>query len=131
MKKLLLLSLLMMGIASASTGEHTKRMNTMKKLENGMETILKGLMYNNKKILLKGVDIVKENTKDIKSFNIKNEEGKGFKRKKYAETEAKAIAVEAERIFKAFKKANRNRMLDSFRKLQNRCMSCHALIREW
>jgi len=88
-------------------------------------------MYNNKSMVLKGVDEIKENTNDISSFDIKNKEGVSFKPKRYSITEANAISELAEDILVAFKKGNRNRVLDSYRRLQNRCMTCHALIRKW
>jgi len=131
MKKIVWLPLLVLSLACAENTEETKRVQTMQNLEHGMETILKGMMYNNKSILIKGVDAIQENTKDINSFDIKNEEGKSFKPKEYSETEAKAISSLAEDIMVSFKKANRSKMLDKFRKLQNQCMNCHALIRKW
>ena len=131
MKKIVMFSLLAFAMIHAEEAEQDLRIKTMQNLEGGMETILKGLMYNNKSIILKGVDAIKENTKNIALFDIKNEEGVNFKAKKYSETEAKALTSLAEDILYRFKKGNRRRSLDSFRKLQNQCMNCHALIRKW
>lgn len=131
MKKIILLPLLISGIVYAQDAEKSTRIQTMQNLESGMSTIQKGLMYNNKNIVFKGVDEIKSNTKDINSFDIKNEEGVSFKPKKYSETEAKAIGKLAEDILTAFKKGNKNRVLDTYRRLQNQCMTCHALIRKW
>jgi len=131
MKKIMLLSLLVSVVIYAQDTEQSKRIETMQNLELGMETILKGLMYNNKNILIKGVDEIRENTKDINAFNIKNNKDRNFKPKKYAETESKVLANLAEDILVSFNKANRSRSLDTFKKLQNQCMNCHALIRKW
>ena len=27
--------------------------------------------------------------------------------------------------------ADKNRLLDTFRRMQNRCMTCHSLVRKW
>ena len=131
MKKIMLLSLLVSVVIYAQDAEQNKRIETMQNLEVGMETILKGLMYNNKNILIKGVDEIGENTKHIQAFNIKNDKDRNFNPKKYAETEAKVLVNLAEDILVSYNKANRSRALDSFKKLQNQCMNCHALIRKW
>jgi len=131
MKKIMLLSLLVSVVIYAQDTEKNNSVETMQNLENGLETILKGMMYNNKNILIKGVDEIKENTKDIHAFNIKNEKDRNFKPKKYAETESKVIANLAEDILVSFNKGDRRRSVDNFKKLQNQCMNCHALIRKW
>jgi len=131
MKKIMLLSLLVSAVIYAQDTEKNNSIETMQNLENGLETILKGMMYNNKNILIKGVDEIKENTKDINAFNIKNDKDKNFKPKKYAETESKVIANLAEDILVSFNKGDRRRSVDNFKKLQNQCMNCHALIRKW
>jgi hypothetical protein len=88
-------------------------------------------LYNNRNIVEKGVVEVKLNTKDISRFDIKNDKGTRFKAKKYSMTEALAIEKLAEDILIAFDKGKRNRVLDTYRRLQNQCMTCHALVRKW
>jgi len=131
MKKIMLLSLLVSVTIYAQDTNQSKRIETMQNLELGLETILKGMMYNNKNILLKGVDEIGENAKDINAFNVKNEKDRNFKPKKYAETQSKVITKLAEDILVAFNKGDKRRSLDNFKKLQNQCMNCHALIRKW
>ncbi len=131
MKKIMLLSLLVSVVIYAQDAGQKKRIETMQNLEIGMETILKGLMYNNKNILIKGVDELGENAKDIDAFNIKNDQDRNFKPKKYAETQSKVVTSLAEDILAAFNKGDRRRSVDNFKKLQNQCMNCHALIRKW
>lgn len=131
MKKIILLPLLILGIACAEETEQAKRIQTMQKLEAGMSTIQKGMMYNNKSIVIKGVDEIHLNTKDISSFDIKNEKGVSFKAKEYSITEAKAIDALADDMLKAFKKGDKNRILDTYRRMQNQCMTCHEIVRKW
>ena len=126
-----MLSLLVFAVMQVDAAEKDIRIKTMQNLENGMETILKGMMYNNKSIILKGVDAIKENTKNIALFDIKNEEGVNFKAKKYSETEAKALGRLAEEILNKFSAGEKRRSLDYFKRLQNQCINCHALIRKW
>jgi len=131
MKKIILLPLLVLGIAFAEDANQTKPVQTMQNLESAMATIQKGMMYNNQSIVAKGVEEIKLNTKDISSFDIKNKEGENFKAKKYSMTQALAIEKLADNILVAFRKENRNRVLDTYRRMQNQCMTCHALIRKW
>ena len=131
MKKIILLSLLVSVVIYAQDTEQNKRIETMQNLEIGMETILKGLMYNNKNILIKGVDELGENAKHIDAFNIKNDKDRNFKPKKYAETQSKVVTALAEDVLTSFSKGDRRRSVDNFKKLQNQCMNCHSLIRKW
>lgn len=134
MKKIILLPLLVLGIAYAGQTEQTEKANrvlTMQNLEAGMATIQKGMMYNNKSIIAKGVEEIHLNTKNISSFDIKNDDGVSFKAKKYSITEAKALDSLADNMVKAFKKGDKNRILDTYRRMQNQCMTCHAIVRKW
>lgn len=127
----MLLPLLVSVVIYAQEADKKQSIQTMQNLQNGLETMLKGMMYNNKSILIKGVDEIKENTKEISAFNITNEKDRNFKPKKYAETQTKVLASLAEDVLVSFNKADTRRSLDNFKKLQNQCMNCHALIRKW
>ena len=131
MKKIILLPLLVLGIACAEETEQAKRIQTMQNLETAMSTIQKGMMYNSKSIVAKGVNEIQLYTKNISSFDIKNEKGVSFQAKKYSITEAKAIDTLADDMLKAFKKGDKNRILDTYRRMQNQCMTCHAIVRKW
>jgi len=131
MKKLILIPLLALGVLQAADTNNTKRIETMQNLEKAMGTIQKGLMYNNRSIIENGINDLKTHTKDINAFNIENEKDSRFKAKKYAVTESKAIAVLADDILKGYDKKSKNRVLDTYRRLQNRCMICHQLVRKW
>ena len=139
MKKTILLPLLILGVihaaeATKATDVSEAKVNqaqTMQDLEIGMGSIQKGLMYNDKNMVQKGVDEVKKNTKDIDAFDIKNEDGKSFKAARYSQTESKAIAQLADDLMKGFDKGDKNRVLDTYRRMQQRCMICHEIIRKW
>ena len=131
MRKIFALSLLACSLVWGAETESELRIKTMQNLEKGMETILKGLMYNNKNIILNGVDTINENTKNISLFNIKEEEGVNFKPKKYSKAEAQVLNDLAESVLTSFKKGDRRKSLNDFKRLQNQCMNCHALIRKW
>lgn len=138
MKKIILLPLLVLGFANAAeTPKATEapkantQAQTMQGLESAMATIQKGLMYNNESMVKEGTDAIKKGTQDIDSFDIKNKENSSFKAKRYSKNEAKALSNLADDMIKAFHKKDRNRILDTYRKMQNQCMTCHRLIRKW
>ncbi len=130
MKKLVLLPLLAIGIATAAEPEVTKAV-TMQGLVQGLATIQKGIMYNNGDIVNQGVDAIKKHAKDIKAFDIQNEKTSSFKAKRFAETEAKALSKLADEIETGFSRHDKNRVLDTYRRIQNQCINCHKIIRKW
>jgi len=138
MKKIILLPLLVWGFATAAEApkatantEAKTEAATMKGLEKSMATIQKGLLYNNESMVKEGTDGIKKNALDIDSFDIKNKENPSFKAKRYSKNEAKAISNLADDMIKAFHRKDKNRILDTYRKMQNRCMTCHKLVRKW
>lgn len=131
MKKVILISILTLGMLQAADTNSTSRAETMQNMEKALTTIQKGFLYNDRAILEKGVKGVKKYAKDINAFDIKNEKGSSFHAKKYAETESKAISSLASDILKGYDRKSRNRVLDSYRKLQNQCIVCHQLVRKW
>jgi len=130
MKKLILLPLLVVGIAIAAEPEVPKAM-TMQGLVQGLATIQKGIMYNNGTIVNQGVEDIKKYAKDINAFNISDEKSKSFKAKRFAETEAKALSKLADDIQTGFIRHDKNRVLDTYRRIQNQCIICHKIIRKW
>jgi|LGVF01.1.fsa_nt_gb cytochrome c556 len=131
MKKMILLPLLVIGMIQAADTDGVNRIQTMQNLEQGLSTIQKGLMYNSGSILLKGVDEIKNNAKDINAFDIKNEKGTQFNAKEFAERESKAISQLADEMKSAYYKGDQNRALDTYRRLQNQCLACHKIVRKW
>lgn len=120
----------MLGIVTAAEAEVT-RAETMQGLVQGLNTIQKGIMYNNGDIVKQGVDAIKKNAKNIDSFDIEDDKTNSFKAKRFAETEAKALAKLADEIEIGFSKHDKNRVLDTYRRMQNQCINCHKIIRKW
>ncbi len=131
MKKMILLPLLAAGMIHAADSNGVDRIQTMQNLEQALSTIQKGIMYNSGSIVQKGVDDLKNNAKNLNAFDIKNEKGSQFKAKEYAENESKAISQLADDIKIAYYKGNQNRVLDTYRRLQNQCIACHKIVRKW
>ena len=137
MKKLLLIpviaSLMLFGAEDNNVTQEKSndQIKTMQNLETAMSTIQKGFLYNNSDLVKNGISSLKENVKNIKSFDIKNDKNKDFDAKKYSIAELKAIGLLADNMLKDFDKGDKEVVLSGFQKTLNRCVTCHLLVRKW
>jgi len=133
MKKILLILSLASAILCANDQNATRseQITTMQNLEVAMATIQKGFLYNNTGFVKEGITSLKDNIKDIKSFDIKNDKNKKFDAKKYSITELKALGVLADQMLIDFDEGNKEIVLGGFQNMLNRCVTCHLLVRKW
>jgi cytochrome c556 len=133
MKKVLLLLLIssVMIFAGDKKDNRLNQIKTMQSLEVAMSTIQKGFLYNNTALVKQGITSLKENVKNIKSFNIKKDKKRDFDAKKYSIAELKAIGILADQMLKDFDKGDKEVVLGGFQKMLNRCITCHLLVRKW
>ena len=133
MKKVILILCLASAtlFASEATTTRQEQIKTMQNLEVSMSTIQKGFLYNNTTFVKQGIASLKDNLKNIKDFDIKNDENKTFDAKKYSTTELKAIGILADQILIDFDKGNKEVVLKGFQNMLNRCITCHLLVRNW
>ena len=136
MKKILLISALASAMLFSNNTEDTKatqqsQIKTMQSLEVAMSTIQKGFLYNNTGLVKQGITSLKDNVKNIKSFDIKNDKKRDFDAKKYSIAELKAIGILADQMLIDFDKGDKEVVLEGFQKTLNRCITCHLLIRKW
>jgi len=148
MKKILIASALLSSLMLAGTtatdsnstkGNSTKideltRVETMQKLEKSMEKIQKGFFYNNTEMVKNAVKDFKGNLKNMDAFILGVEEienGRNFKPKQYAEKEVKALNKLSDEIITAYKKDRKDRATRTYKKMIDRCLTCHRIIRKW
>jgi cytochrome c556 len=132
MKKILLISALTsVMLFSNNTESKEDQIKTMQNLEVAMSTIQKGFLYNNTGLVKQGITSLKDNVKNIKSFDIKNDKKRDFDAKKYSMAELKAIGLLADQMLIDFDKGDKEVILEGFQKTLNRCITCHLLIRKW
>lgn len=122
-------SVLLMAGPAEDNQEKIKK--TMQNLEVSMAFIQKGLLYNHRGKIKKGITSLKSELKDINSFVIKNDETVRFNAKEYAVNETKALDIMASRILDDFDKGNKEAVMVEFQQILNRCVTCHALVRRW
>ena len=132
MKKILLISALTsVMLFSNNTDTKDNQIKTMQNLEVAMSTIQKGFLYNNTGLVKQGITSLKDNVKNIKSFDIKNDKNRDFDAKKYSIAELKAIGILADQMLIDFDKGDKEVVLGGFQKTLNRCITCHLLVRKW
>ncbi len=131
MKRVILSAVLLSGVLLADGAKNVDRVQTMQNMETAMATIQKGFLYNNRNIIANGVQKLKYNTKNINSFKIADIRHDQFKEKDFAKTEAKAISTLADTILDDFDSGNKEKVLDTYRKMQNQCITCHRIVRKW
>ena len=127
MRKLLLTLIAGATIASASSITINATMDLM---EKGMQTIQKGFFYNQKAMILEGIDIVEGankifNTVDTKEFT------KGNRAQQVISNIHSNLAANL-KAFKSSVKANQfaNASIQ-YGKVVNDCVACHTIIRGW
>jgi len=129
MKKVLFTFVILGNFLLMAENIDTKK--TMQALEVSMGTIQKGLLYNHRGILKKGIESLKEEIKNIDSFIIKNDESLNFNAKHYAETEVKALTLLSSKILEDFDSGKKEDVMIAYEQILNRCVTCHKLIRKW
>lgn len=131
MKKLILLPLLAFGMLHAAEKNGVSRIKTMQNMEEGLGSIQRGLMYNDGSLIQDGVQRIQKYAGNINAFKIKEGESSDINTKAYAATASKSISDITANIKKAYKADDKQQVLESYRKLQNECISCHKIIRKW
>ncbi len=127
MKKVILTLVMTSVIALADT---TTVIATMKLMNQGMDDIQSGFLYNNKETLSKGISTLENanaifGTVDVSSFiphNNKVQVTKNINKNLAEDLTAFKKSVEA----KNFSDATAN-----YGKVMNDCISCHIIIRGW
>ena len=131
MKKILLASILVGSVLLMAGNTETNQINTMQSLEVSMSQIQKGLLYNHKGMLKKGITSLRAELGNIKSFVINNDKSIQFNAHEYAQKETKALDMIASRILQDFEDGKKETVMIDYEQMLNRCVTCHALVRRW
>jgi len=131
MKKILLASILVGSVLLMAGNTETNQINTMQSLEVSMSQIQKGLLYNHKGMLKKGIASLRAELGNIKSFVIHNDKSIQFNAHEYAQKETKALDMIASRILQDFEDGKKETVMIDYEQMLNRCVTCHALVRRW
>jgi hypothetical protein len=133
MKKIVAVMVLLSSMVFAQKVVNQTNMKIMKDLEEAISLIQKGFMYNNTNVVENGVAQVRVLVQNSEAFrpNVTKKEA-GFDTYQYAQDEAKVMGDLAERVLTQFKSAkDKDKSLETYQTMLNRCVECHKLIRKW
>ena len=110
-----------------------ERIKDMKVMEEAMSKIQKGLLTNNKKILLKGVDELQEVTHKVEPPIDRDDvlSQKNTYKYKFSKKQGEKIIEFSEDIRTEMLAGNKHGASKGFVKVLDECISCHNKIRKW
>ena len=131
-KSLLTLSLTGIVLTSSAFGySQEERIKDMRAMEDGMQQMQKGFLYNNLQDIQKGAELLKKHTAKIEP----PVEGADAFKRSYAydltKREAKKIIKLADEAVKEYKDHRARQAMNNYTKILKQCMTCHARIRKW
>ena len=131
--RLLALSLATACLATtASAYSNEERIKDMQLMEQAIQQMQKGFLYNNLQDIQAGAELLKKHTAKIEP--PVDEKANSFKRN-YAynitKREAKKIISLADDAVELYKEHRPKQAMNSYTKILKQCMTCHARIRKW
>lgn len=136
MKKLLLISTLLVTFSSADNYTQAERILDMQKMAQAMQDIQTGFFYNNIDIVKDGTKMLKETIKRVgpidEEINNKDIYEKWLNNSlKMTNKIKKKITNKAEDIDERFANGDPTQALQAYSKISQQCMKCHINLRKW
>jgi len=128
MKKTML-ALLGMGILSMSAYgyDQTDRIKDMRTMEEAMSEIQKGILYNNQKMVLEGVESLKKASSNVEVAP----KGSMDYSVVFAKKQSENIMKYAEKIKTNIEAGHKHGAAKNYSNVMTECVSCHNKIRKW
>ena len=128
MKKVIL-TLIGMGVLSMSAYgyDQTDRIKDMRTMEEAMSEIQKGILYNNQKMVLEGVENLEKASANIEVAPKDDMDYSVY----FAKRQSKNIRKYAEKIKKNISSGYKHGAAKNYTNVLSECISCHNKIRKW
>ena len=128
MKKIVT-SMMVMSVLSMSLYGYSKeeRVKDMQMMEAAMAQIQKGILSNNDKMVVEGVDNLKKSTANVE-VAPKGDMDYG---PSYAKQQSKNIMKYADKIKSNIEDDRKHSATSNYTKVLNECISCHNKLRKW
>ena len=128
MKKVLgMLVLMSMASMSAYAYDQTDRIKDMQAMETAMAEIQKGLLYNNKALVIEGVANLKKASANVE---IAPKGAMDFS-ERFAKRQAEYILKYSGRVEINIKDGYKHGAIKNYTNVLKECISCHNKIRKW
>ena len=121
---IMVMSVLSMSLYGYSKEERVKDMQTM---EAAMAQIQKGILSNDNKMVIEGVDNLKKSTANVE-VAPKSHMDYG---PSYAKQQSKNIMKFADKIKSNIEEDRKHSASSNYTKILNECISCHNKLRKW
>ena len=128
MKKIVT-SMMVMSVLSMSLYGYSKeeRVKDMQVMETAMAQIQKGILSNDQKMVLEGVDNLKKSTANIEvAPKAHMDYGPA-----YAKKQSENILIYADKIKSNIEENRKHSASANYTKVLNECISCHNKLRKW
>ena len=128
MKKMLV-TILTVGLFSFTLQayDQIQRIQDMQTMESAMAEIQKGILYNNKDLVLEGVKNLKEASLNVE---IKPKDDMDYSTS-FAKKQSKNIMKYADKIKENIEDGRKHGASKNYTKVLKECISCHNKIRKW
>ncbi len=128
MKKVII-TLLTLGILAISVDAYDQndRRKDMQSMEAAMSQIQKGILYNNKKMVLQGVENLKSASGNVEIAP----KGALDYTPAFAKSQTKSIMIYADKVKADIESGKKHSAAKNYTKVLDQCISCHNKIRKW
>ncbi len=121
---MMVMSVLSMSLYGYSQADRVKDMQVM---ETAMAQIQKGILSNNDKMVVEGVDNLKKSTANVEVAP----KWKMDYSPSYAKQQTENILTYADKIKSSIGEDRKHSASKSYTKILNECISCHNKLRRW
>ncbi len=112
---------------SVQAYDQNDRRQDMQTMEASMAQIQKGILYNNKKLVLQGVENLKSASQNIQIAP----KGDMDYTPAFAKSQTKNILVYADKVKANIEAGKKHAAAKNYTKVLDQCISCHNKIRKW
>ncbi len=129
MKKIILglLTLGTIGTMTLHAYSDADRIQDMQMMEMSMAKIQKGILYNNKEMVSKGVNKLKETATKVE---ISKKDDMDYSAK-FSKKQSDNIMKFADKVQSEMSAGHKHGATANYTKVLNQCVSCHNKIRKW
>ncbi len=114
-------------VSAVHAYDQTDRIKDMQSMESAMAQIQKGILYNNKKLVLQGIDTLKESSMKVEITPKSEMDYSSY----FAKRQSENIRKFADKIKKNIEAGHKHGAATNYTKVLDQCISCHNKIRKW
>ncbi len=107
--------------------DQAERIKDMQIMEVSMTEIQRGILYNNKAMVLKGVDSLKKTSRKVE---VSNKDDMDYSAS-FAKKQGENIIRYADKLQANIEANQKHAATTNYTKVLNQCVSCHNKIRKW